>query len=103
MSGIGEAMMITWAGFGLRIEGQNESDESLEIYISVPESSYHFNKNQEEMAGMLLAKRFKQVLTEMGVKRLTVKVRVRRGERWTKEMQEDAELNMRKELYGSQY
>ena len=103
MSAIGEVMMITWAGFGLKIERHNETQERLEIFISVPEHSFKLNVNQEEMAGMTLAKRFKETLTEMGVKRLVVKSRTRIGEVWTKEMAEDAELSMRKMLFGSQY
>ena len=43
------------------------------------------------------------MLIDMGVKRLIVKARIRSGEHWTKEMREEAELNMRKILYGSQY
>ena len=57
----------------------------------------------EEMSGMTLAKRFKTTLVEMGVKRLTVKSRIRIGEVWTKELSDEAELNMRKQLFGSQY
>ena len=103
MSAVGEAMMITWAGFGLKIELYNETQEKLEIYISVPEHSFMLNVNQEEMAGMTLSKRFKEALTEMGVKRIVVKSRTRDGESWTKEMAEDEELSMRKMLFGSQY
>ena len=39
----------------------------------------------------------------MGIKRLTVKAKIRSGEHWTKEMGQEAELNVRKILYGSQY
>ena len=55
------------------------------------------------MSGMTLAKRFKTTMTEMGIKRLTVKSRIRTGESWTKEMSDAAELEMRKTIYGSQY
>lgn len=34
---------------------------------------------------------------------LTVKSRIRIGEVWTKELSDEAELNMRKQLFGSQY
>lgn len=103
MQGLGEAMMITWTGFGIKIEQQNETQESLEIYISVPEHSFDFNVKREEMAGKILAKRFKTILTDMGVKRLVLKYRIRQGEYWTKEMKDRAELDMRRMLYGSQY
>lgn len=70
MSVIGNAMAITWAGFGLRIEKTTETQDMLEVYISVPESSFHRNVDGDEMSGVTLAKRFKTTLTEMGVKRL---------------------------------
>lgn len=103
MSAIGSAIAITWAKFGLKIEKTIENQDMLEIYISVPERSFHQNASGEEMSGMTLAKRFKTTLVEMGVKRLTVKSRIRIGEVWTKELSDEAELNMRKQLFGSKY
>lgn len=96
-------MMITWSGMGVRIDNQIETQESLAIYISVPEFSDRKNVRNEEMSGIRLAKRFKETLMDMGIKRLTVKVKIRSGEYWTKEMGKEAETNMRKILYGSQY
>ncbi len=61
------------------VEREKESIDGLEVYISVPEDSYKTNAHGEKMCGMFLAKRFKQVLVEMGVKRLTVRARVRAG------------------------
>ena len=103
INGLGEAMMMTWAKMGLKIENQIETQESLTIYISVPEFSDERNVYGEEMSGMRLAKRYKEMLIDMGVKRLTVKAKIRPGEHWTKEMGKEAELNMRKMIYGSQY
>lgn len=103
MGTMGSVMMIVWAGLGLQIENTKENIESLEIWISVPEHSHHKNAKGEEMAGMNLAKRFKTTLVEMGVKRLTVKARIRAGEYWTEEMSQVAELEMQKTIYGSQY
>lgn len=100
---LGEAMMMTWAKMGLKIENQIITQESLTFYISVPESSDERNVRNEEMSGMRLAKRFKDTFIDMGVKRLTVKAKIRPGEHWTKEMGQDAELKARKMLYGSQY
>lgn len=40
MNGLGEAVMITWAEYGLKIENTSETAESLVIYVSVPEHSY---------------------------------------------------------------
>ena len=101
INGLGEAMMMTWAKMGLKIENQIETQESLTIYISVPEFSDERNVYGEEMSGMRLAKRYKEMLIDMGVKRLIVKARIRSGEHWTKEMREEAELNICKMLYGS--
>ena len=55
------------------------------------------------LKGMRLARRYKETLMDMGVKRLTVKAKIRFGEHWTKEMEKEAEFNMCKRLYGSQY
>lgn len=103
INGLGEVMMMTWAKMGLKIENQIETQESLTIYISVPEFSDERNVRNEEMSGMRLAKRYKEMLIDMGIKRLTVKAKIRSGEHWTKEMGQEAELNVRKILYGSQY
>ena len=103
INGLGEAMLMTWAKMGLKIENETETQESLTIYISVPEFSDERNIHNEEMSGMRLAKRYKEMLIDMGIKRLTVKARIRSGEHWTKEMGKEAELNMRKMIYGSQY
>lgn len=40
MKGLGKAVYIVWASFGVEIEKINESIDSLEIFISVPKSSY---------------------------------------------------------------
>lgn len=103
INGLSEVMMMTWAKMGLQIENQIETQESLTIYISVPEFSDERNIRNEEMSGIRLAKRFKDTFIDMDVKRLTVKAKIRSGEHWTKEMVKEAELNMRKRLYGSQY
>ena len=94
---------IVWREFGLVIEREKESIQGLEVYISVPEDSYKINARGEKMCGMCLAKRFKQVLVEQGVKRLTVRARVRAGEEWTPEMAEQAKIKARQEIFGSQW
>ena len=103
INSLGEAMVMAMAGMGLKIENEIETQDSLTLYVSVPEYSYERNIHNEEMSGMRLAKRYKEMLTDMGVKRLIVKARIRTGEHWTKEMREEAELKMRKMFYGSQY
>ena len=52
---------------------------------------------------MLVAKRFKQVLVERGVKRLTVRARIRIGEQWAPEKAEQANIKARQEMFGSQW
>lgn len=94
---------IVWREFGLVIEKEKESIEGLEVYISVPEDSYKTNAHGEKMCGMFLAKRFKQVLVKQGVKRLTVRARIRIGEKWTHEMAEQANIRARQEMFGSQW
>lgn len=97
-----EAMLITWAGFGVIIDNEVETQENYTIYISVPKSSYNKDVHGKEMSGNFLAKRFKEILTEMGIKRLTVKYKIR-DEIWTEAKKQEAELNMKKQIFGSQY
>ena len=96
-------MLIVFAEQGLAIESVREEPESLTIYISVPEDGYHENVHGEIMAGKVLARRFKEIMLDMGVKRLTVKARIRSGDIWTEEKSKSAALEMRKMIYGSQY
>lgn len=88
--------------FGIVIEKINESVDSLEIFISVPKSSYRNDVHGNEMAGDHLAKRFKDKMKAIGVKRLTVRYRVR-DEYWTEQMYKDAEIKARQMIYGSQW
>ena len=37
MSGLGEAVMITWVEYGLKIENTSETTESLVIFFCVTE------------------------------------------------------------------
>lgn len=102
MKGLGEAAYIVWASFGVEIEKINESVDSLEIFISVPKSSYQNDTHNNEMAGDYLAKRFKDTMKDMGVKRLTVRYRVR-NEHWTEQMYKDSIVKARQTIYGSQW
>lgn len=102
VKGLGEAIYIVWMSFGVEIEKINESVDNLEIFISVPKSSYHNNVHGNEMAGDILAKRFKDKMKGIGVKRLTVRYRVR-DEYWTEQMGRDAEVKARQTIYGSQW
>lgn len=103
MSSTANVVMLTLTELGVTIEKTEECSESLTIFISVPEHSYRNNANGEEMSSAVLAKRIKTVFEGLGVKRLTVKYRVRAGELWTKELSDKAVLEMRKTIFGSQY
>lgn len=94
---------IVWREFGLIIEKEKESVDGLEVYISVPEDTYKTDAHGEKMCGMFLAKRFKQVLVEEGVKRLTIRARVRAGEEWTPDIAKQANIKARQEMFGSQW
>lgn len=102
MKGLGEAVYIVWASFGVEIEKINESVDNLEIFISVPKSSYRNDVHSNEMAGDYLAKRFKDTMKDIGVKRLTVRYRVR-NEHWTEQMYKDAIVKAKQTIYGSQW
>ena len=100
--GLGESIYIVWMSFGIVIEKINESVDNLEIFISVPKSSYRNDVHGNEMAGDILAKRFQDKMRGIGVKRLTVRYRVR-DEYWTEQMYKDAEIKARQMIYGSQW
>lgn len=102
MKGLGEAVYIVWASFGVEIEKINESIDSLEIFISVPKSSHYNDVHGNEMAGDHLAKRFKDTMKDIGVKRLTVRYRIR-NEHWTEQMYKDAIVKARQTIYESQW
>lgn len=102
MKGLGETVYIVWVSFGVVIEKINESVDNLEIFISVPKSSYRNDVHNNEMAGAYLAKQFKNKMKDIGVKRLTVRYRVR-NEHWTEQMYKDAVVKARQTIYGSQW
>jgi hypothetical protein len=102
MKGLGEAVYIVWASFGVEIEKINESIDSLEIFISVPKSSHYNDVHGNEMAGDHLAKRFKDTMKDIGVKRLTVRYRIR-NEHWTEQMYKDTIVKARQTIYESQW
>lgn len=99
---LGEAMYITWRGLGVEICNVKETVDSLTLYISVPKDTNQLNAYGEKMSGAFLAKRFKETLTEMGVKHLSVKYTIR-DEVWDNNKRELAEIAAKQELYKSQY
>lgn len=102
---MGKAMLLTFAGMGIKIDNINETTDNLTLYISVPkdaDDSIERDVNGYVMAGEHLAKTVKRKLTAMGIKRLTVKYKIR-DEVWNKSMREAAETEMKKELFRSQW
>lgn len=99
---IGEAAMIAFSGFGLRIEDSTETYDMFKVYISVPESSFQYNKDGVCMCGEFLAKKFKDYLALLGVKNQKVMFKIRKGEHWTQEMANEEENLMKRLLLGSQ-
>lgn len=96
MEVLGKAMMMAMAGEGIKIENQKEENGCLITYISVPEHSYIVDAHGKEMAGDYLAKVNKEKSEELGLKNVTWKYRIRKGEMWTKEMDKDAQEKMKK-------
>ena len=102
---IGQAMYLTWLSLGVEIDNIKESTEELVLYISVPKdtvAAHSISSTGDKMAGAYLAKRVKKTMTDMGVKRLTVKYKVR-DEIWTEDKRKFAEESAKKEIYGSQW
>ena len=102
---MGKAMLLTFAGMGIKIDNINETTDNLTLYISVPkdaDDSIERDVNGYVMAGEHLAKTIKRKLTEMGLKRLTVKYKIR-DEVWNKAKRNISETEMRKDIFGSQW
>lgn len=94
-----KGILLGLAQLGLRIEADKVSDDGIEIiYISVPERSYNLNVHGEEMAGRLLAKRFKDKLINLRSNDTIVKWKTRTGEYWTKELAQIEEEKMKKAM-----
>lgn len=103
MNNMAIAMLLTWAQMGITLDKEVETDTSYTIYISVPEHSFEHDVDGVEMAGNHLARRIKQTLTEMGVKNLVVKAKIRKGDTWTKEKAGTAYNIKGREIYRSQW
>lgn len=84
---MGKAFLITLAESGVIIESDKISDDRIEtLYISVPEHSYQRNAKGEEMSGRILAKRVREMFTDLGMGTIIIKWKTRKGENWTKEL-----------------
>ena len=103
MNNMATAVLLAWTKMGITLDKEVETDTSYTIYISVPEHSFERDVHGVEMAGTYLARRIKQILTEMGVKNLVVKAKIRKGDTWTKEKAELAYNRKGREIYRSQW
>ena len=94
-------MYITWRGLGVEICDIKETADSLTLYISVPKDTDQLNAHGEKMSGAFLAKRIKDTLIEMEVKRISVKYKIR-DEVWDNNKRKLAEIEAKKDLYVRQ-
>lgn len=99
---IGESMIIVLAGLGVNILKTNDTPEKLTIWITVPKTSTKVDVNGNEMAGEFLAKRIKKNFTEMGMKRLELRYKVLDID-WDDQKGAEAEIEMKKTIFGSQW
>ena len=96
---LGRAIYIAWKQLGITIDHVSETTCKTEIWISVPETSDEINVEGKQMAGMVLARRIKETLTEMGVRNLTVKVKIRKGDHWSTKDGERAKTDALNAIY----
>lgn len=92
----GAIMASVWKAYGLNLvkEVEDKENNRLILFIDVPETSDELNVHGEQMAGDVLARRFKEILTEQGL-RVQVRRRIIKGLHWTKEIRKSV---MNKEL-----
>ncbi|WP_300944383.1 hypothetical protein [uncultured Duncaniella sp.] len=83
----GTIMVAVWKAYGLNLvkEVEDKENNRLILFIDVPETSDKLNAHGEQMAGDVLARRFKEVLTEQGL-RVQVRRRIIKGLHWTEEI-----------------
>lgn len=79
-----KAIYIVLKEYGLTVENLNSENNT--IYISVPKTSDMKQVNGSDVAGIYLAKKFKETFNSA---RYTVKYRIR-DEHWTSEMARSA-------------
>lgn len=82
---IGQAILISYAGYGIQIHKFDNTDEGIILLFSVPKSSYHKGANGIEMSGKYLAQRVKRTLEEMGLVFADCRYKTR-DEHWNEDM-----------------
>ena len=78
----GSVFVATLKEFGVTIDKIDDNGGQVTILISVPETSDRLSVNGEPISGMYLAKKIKATLVGFGIKNLTVKAKIRKGECW---------------------
>ena len=100
---LGRSIYIAWKQLGITIDHISETTCKTEIWISVPETSDEINVEGNQMAGMVLARRIKETLGEMGARNIVLKAKIRPGDHWTKEKSYAAGHEALVALYGKEY
>ena len=86
---MGQAMLITYAGYGVQIDKFDNTDAGIVLLFSVPRNSYRKDVDNIEMSDRHLATRVKQTLEDMGVVFADCKYKVR-NEYWNEDMEKSA-------------
>lgn len=87
--------IISWIGFGVKTE---QFINNI-IYITVPRFSYNKDISGQDLAGEILAQRYKEKINEESDQEIIVKMKIR-DEHWTPQKEEQAIKEIKKLLYG---
>lgn len=89
---INKILIRTLHEHGIIIDNIDESTSVPIFYISVPEYSDIKNVDGGDVANKYLAKKFKETLSMRSEKNVIVKMKIRKGEIWTKEKAKNANI-----------
>lgn len=81
---LGQAMLITFAELGVRIDKLDNTDKGIVLLFTVPKNSYHKNVDNIEMSGKNLASIMKHKLEGMGIVFADCRCKIR-DEYWDEE------------------
>lgn len=96
---VAKSVYIGLLSFGIKITKTVHTEKGDDIYISVPETSYHYNAKNEQMAGAVLAQRFKEMLKDFNIPFNNVLFKIRKGEHWTEADKEWTINEMKSSLF----
>lgn len=80
---LGNAMLITYAQMGVKIDRLEDTDDGIIFLFTVPKYSWEFDAHGKEMSGKHLASRVKETLEEMGMVFVDIRYGIR-NEHWDK-------------------